>query len=238
MSDNMKKILILTDSLGLPRMKPALVSDVDGWVYKVVDNFCGRFYLRTVSVPGLDSTQLVSMADDYYRAIKPDIIIMQVGIVDCYPRAIKKAELSVLLRLPGFISTPIHRAVKKFYTRLISHRKIQYVPLCQFKENMKRLKDMFAGSVFLIVPIAPPSMVYVKKNPLVAVSISQYNEALSVLFGDGYMNDCYQVGDSERIFLSDNHHLNAVGNRVVFQAVERALNSILLTNDNIPVQVL
>ncbi|WP_461951192.1 hypothetical protein [Pseudomonas sp. LB3P81] len=219
-------------------MKPELVSDNDCWVYKVVDHFCGRFYLRAASVPGLDSNQLVSIANDYYRAVKPDIVVVQVGIVDCYPRAIKKGELSILLRLPSFISAPVHWAVKKFYTQLISYRKIQYVPLSQFQENMKRLKDAFADSVFLIVPIAPPSMVYVKKNPFVAESIGQYNEALSTIFDNDYMDDCYQEGDSERIFLSDNHHLNAVGNQIVFDAVENALNSILLANSNMPVQVL
>lgn len=222
----MKKILVLTDSLGMPRVKPALVGGDDCWVYRVFDHFSGRFKFRTSSVPGLDSNQLLSMAKDYHQAIAPDVVIIQVGIVDSYPRAIKKNELSLLLRLPAFISRSIHWAVKKRYSQLVSCRKIRYVKPDQFMENMQELKNIFPNAKFLIIPIAPPSAAYISKNPLVASSVDEYNDILNAVFVDGFMQECYTAAGLEDIFLSDNHHLNVTGNRIVFDAVRNALESI------------
>ncbi|MCU1733983.1 MULTISPECIES: hypothetical protein [unclassified Pseudomonas] len=222
----MNKVLVLTDSLGLPRVSPALITDDECWTYRLADDCAGRFRMRTVSVPGMDSSQLLSLSRDYYAALKPDIVVVQVGIVDCYPRAIKKAELSILLRLPTFISRPVHRLVKRFYARLIVSRSIRYVPPASFRANLLALSEVFAGAKILIVPIAPPSLAYQARNPLIAQSVEEYNELLKEQFPAGFMNKCYPAGVVGEIFLSDNHHLNDAGNGLVFESVKTALDAL------------
>lgn len=222
----MKKVLVLTDSLGLPRVNPALITDDQCWTYRLADDCAGRFRVRAVSVPGMDSCQLLSLSRDYYAALKPDIVVVQVGIVDCYPRAIKKAELSILLRLPGFVSRPVHRLVKRFYSRLIASRGIRYVPPASFRANMSALSEIFAGAKMLVVPIAPPSVAYQARNPLIAQSVEEYNQLLREEFGTGFISDCYPVGAVAEIFLSDNHHLNAAGNDLVLEAVKAGLDAL------------
>lgn len=218
----MKKVLILTDSLGLPRVKPGRIDDEQCWVYRLADQYAGSYRFRVVSVPGMDTNQLVSLVDDYYQAIEADVVIVQVGIVDCYPRAIKKVELSLLLRMPGVVSRLIHRWVKRNYTKLIVSRGIRYVQPERFKANIQRLSDQFPRARVLIVPIAPPSAAYAKKNPRVETSVMQYNAILASSFSDGFLAECYPAL-AEDIFLSDNHHLNAMGNEQVFQAVSAVL---------------
>lgn len=222
----MKKVLVLTDSLGLPRMSPAVITDDQCWTYRLADHCAGRFRFRNVSVPGMDSNQLLSLAKNYYAALKPDIVVVQVGIVDCYPRAIKKTELSILLRLPSAISRAVHRLVKRFYARLIASRSIRYVQPAVFRANLQALREIFEGARIMVVPIAPPSQTYQAKNPRIASSVEEYNALLSSQFSEGFLHECYPQGAAAAIFLSDNHHLNAVGNGLVFEAVKKQLDAV------------
>ncbi|ONH56711.1 hypothetical protein BLL36_04865 [Pseudomonas cedrina subsp. cedrina] len=171
----------------------------------------------------MDTNQLVSLVADYYKVIKADLVVVQVGIVDCYPRAIKKSELSLLLRMPRFLSELIHRWVKRNYSWLISKRGIRYVKSEQFSSNLVKLQESFPDSKFLVVPIAPPSMAYIKKNPLILGAIKEYNDLLASTFPSGFLAECY-AGTSDDIFLSDNHHLNGLGNELVYTAVKEALS--------------
>ncbi|MEW5715677.1 hypothetical protein AB1462_25410 [Pseudomonas sp. SB113] len=220
----MKKVLVLTDSLGLPRLKPSLITDEQCWTYRLADHCSAEFRFRVVSVPGLDTNQLISMVEDYYQSIDADVIVVQVGIVDCYPRAIKKIELSLLLRLPGVLNRYVHGWVKRNYAKLITKRGIRYVQLDQFKANLQRLHEQFPRSQILVVPIAPPSAAYIMKNPCIEAAVAEYNAVLKASFPNGFLADCYpnQVGD---IFLSDNHHLNSLGNEHVYKAVSAALSA-------------
>ncbi|NMX92989.1 MULTISPECIES: GDSL-type esterase/lipase family protein [unclassified Pseudomonas] len=218
----MKKVFVLTDSLGLPRVKPARIDDEQCWTYRLADQHAASYRFRVVSVPGMDTNQLVSLVDDYYQAIDADVVIVQVGIVDCYPRAIKKTELSLLLRMPGVVNRLIHRWVKRNYATLIVSRGIRYVQPEQFKANLQRLSDQFPRAKVLVVPIAPPSAAYITKNPRIEAAVAQYNAILASSFPNGFLAGCYPAL-AEDIFLSDNHHLNAMGNEQVFQAVSAVL---------------
>lgn len=222
----MRKVLVLTDSLGLPRISPALINDDQCWTYRLADYASGRFKFRVFSMPGMDSNQLLSLVLNYYSAIKPDIVVLQVGIVDCYPRAIKKTELSVLLRMPGVVNRFVHRLVKRFYTRLVVSRGIRYVSPTSFQANLRALSSAFDGAKILVVPIAPPSAAYQARNPRIAPSVDEYNQLLERHFSAGYLGACYPANAAEEIFLSDNHHLNEIGNGLVFDAVKRELDSL------------
>lgn len=222
----MKKVLVLTDSLGLPRVSPALIDDDQCWTYRLADYASGRFKFRVFSVPGMDSNQLLSLVRSYYSAIKPDIVVLQVGIVDCYPRAIKKGELSLLLRMPGMVSRFVHRLVKRFYAQLIVFRGIRYVSPASFQENLQALSSAFDGARILVVPIAPPSAAYQARNPRIEPSVQEYNQLLKRHFTAGYLGNCYPANAAEEIFMSDNHHLNETGNGLVFDAVKRELDSL------------
>ncbi|MGP0173317.1 hypothetical protein ACSVIJ_15745 [Pseudomonas sp. NCHU5208] len=203
-----------------------MIRDDQCWTYRLADHCAGRFKFRSVSVPGMDSNQLLSLARDYYAAIKPDVVVLQVGIVDCYPRAIKKAELSILLRLPSVINRTVHRLVKRFYARLIVLRDIRYVQPAIFRANLQALSKIFEGARIMVVPIAPPSQAYQSKNPRIASSIDEYNVLLRSQFPGSFLHECYPQGAAATIFLSDNHHLNAAGNDLVFEAVKKQLDAL------------
>lgn len=97
------------------------------------------FEIHQCSLGGATSTDLLGQTH-YYKAIDPDIVIVQVGIVDCTPRFVTKKEKYLLTKIPvignkiiGFIN---HSFVRK-------HRNITYILKNQFLKNLNTLKIMF-----------------------------------------------------------------------------------------------
>lgn len=78
----MKRIILFTDSLALPRMVPEVTSYEDTYPYLLRKEFEVFQYSR-------GGTRIVDLSDQapYYQQYKPDCVIIQSGIVDCAPRA-------------------------------------------------------------------------------------------------------------------------------------------------------
>ena len=77
------RILLITDSLGCPREEIAVY---DTWTDRILSKWSsGKIHFYTLCKHGL-------AADDidinYVKEISPDLIIMQIGIVDACPRAL------------------------------------------------------------------------------------------------------------------------------------------------------
>lgn len=225
----MKKILIVSDSLGYPRNKPEMVTDDHCWSTILSDFIAPTFKVRTWLKPGLDTAQLCIDTEQHLSAIhEPDVVILQIGIVDCYPRALKKHELSLILRMPSFISKLAHSLIKRNYKYLIKKRKICYVKPDLFQKNLCAFRSSFSKAKFVVIPIAPATVSYSAKNPLVKDAIVQYNEILLDVFGDGLLKNTYEGGEAEDILMSDGHHLNKLGNSKVFTAVKERIISLLI----------
>lgn len=212
--------MFVTDSLGSPRIHPEKITDEETWVYNVIDRIDTDSKFRVFIKPGLDTNQLKVDTESYLSAYKDvDVVILQIGIVDCYPRAIKKTELSVILRLPKLLSGLIHKFVKRNYRALVKCRDIQYVPVQKFEGNLVVFKQSFPNANFLVLPIAPASDRWKEKNPKVGLSIDLYNSKLKEVFGRGFEEACYQNCDENEIYQSDNHHLNSNGHNTVSEYV-------------------
>lgn len=221
------KLLFLTDSLGLPRRQPESVVDHNTWPYRTAielrDSFDAYFYLFA----GLHTRMAVAHLRNQLGAFTPDCLVLQIGIVDCAPRAITEMERRILDHAPGFFSRPLHRLVRRNYSRLIRARRLAYVPSEEFRHNLTTLRDYFSAANFLVVPIGPANAQYQKQNPLLAEAIHKYNAILGEVFADGLLSDTYSDTDPESLFMSDNHHLSLEGHRVVATAVQRRLQLML-----------
>lgn len=221
-----KTILVITDSLGVPRTAPEVLSDEACWVYRLLDANAGRFRFRLSTVPGLDSSRLLEMARFYHAAMRPDVIVLQVGIVDCYPRALRRGELALVTRLPRLLSRLVHALLRRFHSTLVQVRNIRYVPPERFRHNLQELRALFPAAAFVVVPVAPATQDYRRRNPLVEQSIADYNAILAAEFGGGFLAGCYAGEVPEAIVASDNHHLSEHGNRLVQAAVQQALEAM------------
>ena len=223
-------ILFLTDSLGYPRVEPEGTGARDVWPYKTRDKCeasdCKSSLFFFDMKAGRHTDSLLVDVDNHILAYEPNVIVLQVGIVDCYPRSLKMVEQQILTRIPivrGFSKN----VVKRFYKQIIMARKITYVDLSTFQNNLAELKSKFPGVIWIVLPIAPANRRWQIKNPLVKGNIDLYNGVLKKEFGPSYLSVTYDAADIERLFLADNHHLSKYGHSVVSLHVSKKIGEVL-----------
>ncbi|MDT8903851.1 hypothetical protein [Anaeroselena agilis] len=203
-------ILFVTDSLGGPRFSPEQLYFQDTWVYKVRDHL-KNMGVETHSIVcyGLDSHQVRYDLLRFLPYYKPDLIVYQIGICDCAPRAISTAELRLIKYLPGRIQSLVRRIIRRYFKKLTVVRDISNIDLFSFQENIRHISKQF-NSIF--IPIAPVCDGYVKVTPLIRQRAIEYNEVLkkhSQFWLDEYVNSPKEL--IENMFVSDHHHLNNFG---------------------------
>ncbi len=215
----MLKVLFITDSLGLPRMMPSKVKGEEVWnsileseLHSLKPNNFKFFkYLKA----GLTTSEIKKeLETGQILAYEPDVVLLQIGIVDCYPRALKQYELLVISKIP-IINKIFRYLIKRFYSKIIKFRNISYVSQTEFKKNLIFIKEKYKDVKILAIPIGPANINFCKKNPLIEKNINIYNSILEEIFGKQYIKNSYHNVDVEKLFLSDNHHLSLYGNQIL-----------------------
>lgn len=225
----MKQILFVTDSLGLPRLKPEPVLASQAWPYLLAAELSRegneKFLFCYHCLHGLTTDGVVDHITDVLGAYNPAMVIIQVGIVDCYPRSLKKSETAVLRRVPG-VNKVTHWFVKRYYKKIVALRNITYVDISKFEDNCRRIRDSFKNSEIVVIPIAPPNEAFSAKNPRITDNVSAYNAVLERIYGQAYLADLFEGGPPKSdLFISDNYHLSSIGNKcIVDKLLARYLN--------------
>jgi acyl-CoA thioesterase-1 len=214
-----KKILVLTDSLGLPRSKPEVVTDEQCWAYRMTSMSDYSWYLYQRG--GYTSDDFIKDSSNYLSAFSPDIVIIQMGIVDCAPRALSKKELAFISLVP-FIGKRIKLLIKKNRQKIILYRKLTYVDKEKFKINLQRLKRIFQNADFIAIPILPANQEYEYSSPGVSDKIWLYNQVLKAEFDTIDLFNDINITD---LIMSDNHHLNAKGHDHVCTVLKQYLQT-------------
>jgi hypothetical protein len=214
-----KKILVITDSLGLPRTEPQSVNDSEAWPHMLANHVEHEVY--TFTRGGATSSDIVRELGGYLGAYTPDIVIVQIGIVDCAPRALTRRELKVVSVLP-VIGKLVNRVVKRFRKNIVMARKITYTNKNEFKLNVELIKEAFNNSEVYFVSILSALEDYEEYNPGVSDNIADYNK---ILGEQGNYISPYRPENLDAITMSDFHHLNKNGHKIVFNAVLKELTT-------------
>ena len=90
------RILLIGDSLGLPRTSPETVGYEDAWP-SILKKKLPESQIETLFLGGAKINELHRQIE-YYKAFNPHITIVQSGIVDCAPRALTIREKEILNR--------------------------------------------------------------------------------------------------------------------------------------------
>ena len=138
----MKRILIVTDSLGAPRdVNGEKIEYEDTWIYKLKNNYINSIDVDVIfiTINGLDSNQLLQLTNDKLKLYNADLILFQFGIVDCAPRVLKNIEIKIIsiLRLSGLIK----KIISKYHSKLSNLRNIQSINIYEFEKNVKRIYE-------------------------------------------------------------------------------------------------
>jgi hypothetical protein len=204
-------VVILGDSLGLPRAEPQRVEVHETWP-QLVRSALADATVHQVSQGGATSDDLLAQFE-YLSGLDIRLLIVQSGIVDCAPRALRQRE-QLALRMLGLGPLLRSGAGRRCLRWLRSRRNITYLPVQQFMANALRLRDR-ARCRLLWLQIVGASG-YEQQVPGVGASIAEFNRHLAQSLGEAFV-PLAAIGDGE--LMSDGHHLNAAGHRRVFEAL-------------------
>jgi len=220
-------ILILGDSLAVPRPNDGIhIQDTYAHKLSTYDSVINRAQEKTSTFK-----QLKRIKSDV-AGIKPDIVIIQLGIVDCSPRLFTYRQhqfLSFLnIFLPNLISKYTDNKSKKRY-EFTQKNKIVYTTPEQFRINIKKildiiLKDICPKKIFL-VNICYPSQLLKEKNYDIEKNILNYNKILNE-FKDELISliDMFTFTKHNPDALLNDEHMSAKGHDYVSNIVIKWIN--------------
>jgi lysophospholipase L1-like esterase len=216
------KILILTDSLSLAREHEGkIISYEETYPYLLKKQFPHIDFSFTCI--GGATIEILYSQLDYYKYFRPDLVILQCGIVDCAPRAFSPFERKIINKL-GLV-----KLLKKTIYLLRKHRGYKYTSLKDFKKYSKKFKTLLEpNSNIYSIGILPASSSYEAKVPGIQKSIKKYNEILSNNFLFISTNDFPEDG-----FLSDFFHLNSKGHKIILGKLAYIIQQFETTKTNV-----
>lgn len=225
------RIIIVTDSLGMPRKNVPVECT---WVSLFIQKYSAQHEIFTFLARGATTDSVLTMNNDLFYLYRPDLIIVQVGIVDCVRRALPLWFLRIISRIPLF-STLANKIARKFHYELTKIHQSSYVNLIKFKANMiQMVKECGERSIhFVLIRIADPGEFLEQKIFDVQKDIRQYNEVLQFVvnqFGGCYIDPYYNHFASDYILPEDGHHLNILGQKLVFESVSQIIESKITSN--------
>jgi hypothetical protein len=214
-----RKIVILSDSLALARVTPESLLLEESWAYRLrelVDAEWVQF-----SMGGATSSDLLAQAEYWlHSARSADWLIIQAGIVDWAPRAFSRNEVIPKKALALFTRL-FPRLGREIFERLRRWRRISYVDLQRFRENvqafLRQAQDQ--GACLLWIPVMGSSS-YENILPGITEKIAQANGILREELGSALM----QINFADELFMSDGHHLRAPGHEYLAQQIFKHIN--------------
>lgn len=217
----MKRLLIITDSLGAPRTVPELVTYDQTWTSMVKQHAQDLGYdVSPHTINGLDTRALDRLVDEKLHLYDPDLVLFQFGIVDCAPRVFSDREKLI------FRVLHLHRLAakigKKYHAPLSAKRDVTAVSLKEFEAFVpkiyNKIKSASRKPVKIInVPIGSACQGYVDISPTIKQKISDYNKVIE-LHSDLFLKRFKNV-PVEEIYTADRHHLNPAGHKLLADIV-------------------
>lgn len=226
MMEFVKRVMCIGDSLSLPGH---LNRYDDTWYFKLKEKF-PRYDFNSYFKRQLTTDVLVSMGGgqhgidswpkgaDCLEAYMPDIVIVQLGIVDCAPRLLSNFDRIVINMLPGFLSMSYISFVKIIRRRKSTNT---LVPLNKFQSNWTTFlaRALKINAKVIIISISLPDQKYIEKNPDVCNNINQYND---ILFSLARVNNNVTITNVldpdkyDHLIYEDGYHPNKFGHQILF----------------------
>lgn len=167
---------------------------------------------------------------DDLTSLKPDYVLVNIGMADCAPRLFTLRQNKVLNIMPGFVNKPIIKFYSKnriFFTRRFPK---VYVPQEVFAAKSRQLfeKARQTRAKLIIIGIAPVRKALLDRSHGFEQNIITYNDLLkkNLEKGDQFI-DVFSILNPELDILPDGFHLTVTGNQAVFEEARKALQKII-----------
>jgi len=229
------KVICIGDSTSLPGHDN---SYEDTWFYKLKTGFPNIDFI-SVFRRGITTQILVTegggyddfpMGADCLEFYEPQIVVLNLGIVDCAPRLLNRFGNLTIRFLPNFAKKRFIELFKKIRGRRSSNTLVSKE---QFQYNLTNFFERCLVSdvkILIVLCIPVPDRKMISKNPGIIKNVEEYNnilhqivvkypfiKALSPLDSQKYTEDIFE----------DGYHPNPLGNQIVFQELEEILINII-----------
>ena len=230
-----KKILVLGDSLAMPRKDPGEVPVhwEDTWP-QILGAELGILDYEVINASrrAYESCFLQEDFQEHVVFKHPNIVILQIGVVDGAPRIVSKADRRLFSRFffPKFLATQEIAHRKRNRRRLVATNPLKKVYTAP--ESFERLRAEFLGKCrnfnpnigIIQIPILAHTALMDEISPGYSSNISLYNSIICRLDGQFGLTS-FPVAEfySRRFpkqFLSDGYHLSVEGNIAIVDALK------------------
>ena len=166
---------------------------------------------------------------DCLEFYKPDLAVLQLGIVDCAPRVLHRRTAAVVYRLPLGLGTRVPAWLERWRGRKSGNC---YVPLAAYEANLRAYlaRAQVQGTRVIAISVVPASRLLISKNPLIVGQIAAYNGVLDRLaseIGHFQVVHPFQAAPALDELFVDGYHLNERGARAVIDGLEPLVRSAL-----------
>jgi len=221
----MIKVLCIGDSLALPGH---LNRYEDTWFYKIKMEYPEydfiSYFKRQLTTDvltkmggGEGGVDKWPKGADCLEAYAPDVVIVQLGIVDCAPRLLNRYDRAILKVLPNGLNKSYIKILKRIRKRKVENTTVSFE---QFKNNwinyLNRAKQFDA--LVIILSIAIPDSTLINKNRDILVNVKKYNDyllELCSLFTNIKIVHALNPQNFEKQIYEDGYHPSQFGHDVL-----------------------
>lgn len=217
--------MILADSYGGPRIHKNVVEVNESETFPVI--LRNMFPEHHFIVDFLSFRKITDMPNLVNKYSDADVIVIQAGIVDAYPRVISHERTISASFLNKLIRKTI-RLNRAFFIKYISSK--PWTSIQEFEKSIRIVKEQFKGQL-IWVNIAPVNTFQNKDTPGANASIAKFNSVLNKAIIDDLLVDVHsfllmQI-DYEKYLHPIDSHLNVLGNKLYAERIAEKLKLIL-----------
>lgn len=242
----LNKVLILADSLALPREGADDIPYEATYPYLLEERLRqqSQMQLPVIMERAMRRRTIEYVLDEWFELVelrRPDLIVIHVGIVDCAPRIFLRRERQFVENLKwAWFRERILSFAHKHRARIIRMRPRVYVPIERFERLLNEIieKGRQLHTALVFVNILEPPLDMDKRSPGFQQNARRYNQAISSIV-DGQTarlidlnNLIAQRGGAEKMTV-DGIHLNREGHEILARELE-SLFGDCLKQDQLP----
>lgn len=225
----MKTITIITDSLAMPRVEGDEKIFIQQTWPKLLAQKLGNEYVFAEFKERARDTDSLRIEQLFFETItccKPEILMLEIGIVDCAPRIISKQENAMMNRryFPKPLRQYIIKKRKRQRTKILAKGPLNkvYVSPENYRKNLmhflQKVKEVSPSTTIILLPIVGNFQQLEQKSKGYTANKDLYNNILQEVAQTTrlfYAGDLLNTIQQEDFYTLDGYHLTAKGHSQV-----------------------
>lgn len=209
-----KRLVLVGDSLGMPRPEEDLHYD-QTYPYLLRSKLKDWEIIQRNKRANDTTiqTRKDSLKDDILY-LSPNIVTIQLGIVDCAPRLFGRYTGIMIDFLPNLIKKVIIKSASKNRKKITKRFPKTYVPKEKYRKNIEKIVEIIQkmGAKPILIEICDTTEEKKKRSHNFEKNIKDYNTILKEIATEKDIHLIELFNKGEAIILSDGIHLNKKGN--------------------------